>query len=292
MGKIMKKRTDGMAIASLIFGIPALLFGVIPIFGWGISALALIFGIVSLNRFRHNKHLKGKGIAIAGTALGSIGLILGILMFFVVIIGNSDQMLGETLTQKEKIDVAVKKVLSSDQIISIDLKRHSEKGYTVSLAYYFEESWVEGLLVDDYLEVLHDASKLFREIFLVDSGIYKIEILAQEEYRDDYGHRQVQPLARTSMERAVYNKINWEGFEASSLDKITDVTFYKRTMYTDLKKLQDLSKEMPTLRTPPSAGVQSIPGAPATLCEDVKEECFELGECEVYESLKSLGQCS
>ncbi len=61
------QKTSGMAIASLICGI----FFCIPL----TSILALIFGIIGINQTKGGR-AKGHGIAIAGTVLGGVGLVL------------------------------------------------------------------------------------------------------------------------------------------------------------------------------------------------------------------------
>jgi len=62
-----KPKTSGMAIASLICGI---LF-CIPL----ASLLALIFGIIGINQTKENR-AGGRGLAITGTVLGGLGLLL------------------------------------------------------------------------------------------------------------------------------------------------------------------------------------------------------------------------
>jgi type II secretory pathway pseudopilin PulG len=69
----VQKKTLGLAIASLVFGC---LF-IIPLLGILFSLTALVLGIVSLVIISKNKEtIKGKGLAIAGIALGSIGIIV------------------------------------------------------------------------------------------------------------------------------------------------------------------------------------------------------------------------
>jgi len=69
----VQKKTLGLAITSLVFGC---LF-IIPILGILFSLPALILGIVSLVIISKNKEtIKGKGLAITGIVLGSIGIII------------------------------------------------------------------------------------------------------------------------------------------------------------------------------------------------------------------------
>ncbi|MCF7916656.1 MAG: DUF4190 domain-containing protein [Candidatus Omnitrophica bacterium] len=68
-----EKKTLGMAIVSLVFGCLVL----IPILGIPFSIVAIILGIIALNKISNNKDtLKGKGLAISGIILGGIGIIL------------------------------------------------------------------------------------------------------------------------------------------------------------------------------------------------------------------------
>lgn len=69
----------GMAIASLVLGIVAVLTGLIYL-GAVLGILAIIFGIIALKR------KAGKGMAIAGIVTGSIGILGTILAIALVII--------------------------------------------------------------------------------------------------------------------------------------------------------------------------------------------------------------
>ena len=73
MGKEQKKKTLGLAIASLIFG--CLFF--IPFLGILFGVTALVLGIIALVSISKNKKtVKGQGLAITGIVLGSIGVIV------------------------------------------------------------------------------------------------------------------------------------------------------------------------------------------------------------------------
>ncbi len=71
--QMQQQKTNGMAIASLVLGI---------LFICGICAiLALVFGLVSLNQINKSQGTQsGRGMAIAGIVLGSIGIVLGIIV--------------------------------------------------------------------------------------------------------------------------------------------------------------------------------------------------------------------
>lgn len=62
---ISKRGTNGLAIASLVLGI-------LWLYGIG-SILALVFGYVALNQIKRRNE-NGRGLAIAGTLLGWIGV--------------------------------------------------------------------------------------------------------------------------------------------------------------------------------------------------------------------------
>jgi len=78
-------KTSGLAIASLVFGILSVLAGWISYFGLIVIVPSLVCGILALRTISKNKNAKGKGLAIAGIMLGSIGLLIQliILSFFV-----------------------------------------------------------------------------------------------------------------------------------------------------------------------------------------------------------------
>lgn len=76
-GKRLKSvRKSGFAIASLVLG----LMFFIPLLGAFVGILAIIFGVISLVKIK-NEGLSGKGFAIAGIILGSIGIIFTIVLY-------------------------------------------------------------------------------------------------------------------------------------------------------------------------------------------------------------------
>jgi len=79
---------DGLAIASFVTGLLGLLgFIFLPI-GLVFSLLAIIFGLISLNRRSYDPTYKrGKGLAIAGLVLGSLSILGFILLILVVLYG-------------------------------------------------------------------------------------------------------------------------------------------------------------------------------------------------------------
>jgi hypothetical protein len=110
MPLLVRLRTSGFAITSLVLGIPAavltvidLLFDggaaleqntqptslalviIVALFCWAPALLALIFGLLARNDIRRDEgQTRGRGLAYAGITLGAVGLalpLLGILLF-------------------------------------------------------------------------------------------------------------------------------------------------------------------------------------------------------------------
>jgi len=73
MNELLKQKTHGLAIASLVLGCLSL----IPLIGLLFSLLAIIFGVIALVTISNNKQTyKGVGLAIGGLALGFIGILM------------------------------------------------------------------------------------------------------------------------------------------------------------------------------------------------------------------------
>jgi Host cell surface-exposed lipoprotein len=66
------KKPAGLAIAALVVGIVAFLFGLVPVFGALVGIAAVVLGILALR-----KH-QSKGMAITGTVLGGLALVTSI----------------------------------------------------------------------------------------------------------------------------------------------------------------------------------------------------------------------
>jgi hypothetical protein len=78
------KKTSGLATASLVLGIFAIILGWIPFFGWIFIILALSFGIRAIIKINQGLN-SGRGLAIAGVILGSIGLLFAIIVLAMTI---------------------------------------------------------------------------------------------------------------------------------------------------------------------------------------------------------------
>ena len=74
-----KKLTNGMATAGFVLSLTTLFFGWIPILGWIIWALGLIFSSIGLSKAKKVEG-KGKGLAIAGLVISLVDLFLIIVL--------------------------------------------------------------------------------------------------------------------------------------------------------------------------------------------------------------------
>ena len=72
--------TSSAAIAALVLGISALLLIWLPLIGMILFILAIVFGIIGINKTKHHA-MKGKGMAIAGLVMGCIPAALFIVAF-------------------------------------------------------------------------------------------------------------------------------------------------------------------------------------------------------------------
>lgn len=69
---------NGLGTAGFVLGLLAVIFAFIPIIGviaWPMAILGLIFGIIGINRARQGA-ATNKGLAVAGTVLAAIGLVI------------------------------------------------------------------------------------------------------------------------------------------------------------------------------------------------------------------------
>jgi len=99
-------------------------------------------------------------------------------------------------------------------------------------------------------------------------------------------------LAKSSMDRSTYKKINWQGFEHKNLDNIATVNFYGDSLYKSLTDWEESYDEWEASYESIGSNFGLVEGAPAGMCGDAKKECVESGYCETYNELKSFGICS
>ncbi|MBT3985171.1 DUF4190 domain-containing protein [archaeon] len=96
------KKTSGLAIASLIFGILSILFFWFPLIGFIFPILAFTCGAISLISISKNSKLKGKGINIAGIVLGIIGLFIAIIVVIIIFsLPDGDLDSNDSITKVE-----------------------------------------------------------------------------------------------------------------------------------------------------------------------------------------------
>lgn len=72
MPGVQEEGGNGMGLAAMIIGIVGMLLALIPIIGfisWILAPLAIVFGLIGLNR-------SGKGFAITGIITGGLGLLI------------------------------------------------------------------------------------------------------------------------------------------------------------------------------------------------------------------------
>jgi hypothetical protein len=199
---------------------------------------------------------------------------------------NALERIAGIIQFKNSITSRIYSVIPSSRIINIELASYNNESdrYIVDITYYFEDEF----LMENYLNVMRDSSELFEEVFPVDSKIYQVRTIVKEKTKDDYGNDQERYLARTSMNRETYDRINWDGFEFTDLDSITDVSYYGDSWYRDLRDISDPYDNW----DPGNYGGFSIIGDMGfDLCEDAEIQCTTYGECDTLEILESQGMC-
>ncbi len=117
---IMRKNSsnNGLAVAALVVGIIALLFGWVVFFGLILGIVAIVLGIIGL------KKPEGKGMAIAGIVTGSIASLINLLVIIVVVAGVA--LFGNAAVEVGK---AIENY-SQEQQAKIDAKKDFAKGET------------------------------------------------------------------------------------------------------------------------------------------------------------------
>jgi len=77
-------RWYGIAIAGFVLSIVAWFLFFIPGLGLIVSVTALVMGIVAISKTSKQKHLKGKGLAIAAVAIAGLPVLMSLMMSFAV----------------------------------------------------------------------------------------------------------------------------------------------------------------------------------------------------------------
>jgi len=184
---------------------------------------------------------------------------------------------------KNEVYTAVSSSVSKTK--KIDSALNPDKTYKFSIQYYLKEEF----LADDYYIVKSDATKLFRNVFPVSKNIHDVEVITIKNVKDTYGYSQEKVLARSTMNRETFDKINWNGFEPQNLDKVTSVSFFGNSF---LKSLEDFRNDLEDIQSGTyfPSGVISA-GIPSSICGDASQQCQEYGECDLLNMMKSQGMC-
>lgn len=75
---VLPRNRNGLGTAGFVLGLLAALFSLLPLIGviaWPMSILGLIFGIIGISQVRQGR-ADNKGMAITGTVLSAIGLVI------------------------------------------------------------------------------------------------------------------------------------------------------------------------------------------------------------------------
>src|SRR5579863_6740502 len=105
---------NGLAVAGMICGILSIVLFWVPVFGWILALLGVIFGAVGISKA--NKVGKGKGMAIAGLACGLLSVLISIAMIFLFVSAAKD------------VDKELRKQMKENQQqIEKDMKEQAEK---------------------------------------------------------------------------------------------------------------------------------------------------------------------
>lgn len=100
--KKQPEKTPPLAIASLILGIAAILFGWIPFIGWLLVLTGLGISIAAL--VTHPEKAPHKGFAITGLVLSIASILLGVLFFTAIFLGTAGFM--HALVDVEDLDTS------------------------------------------------------------------------------------------------------------------------------------------------------------------------------------------
>lgn len=107
MTQEQKKKTLGIAIASLVFGCLFLF----PFIGIVFSLIAIILGIVALVAIKNNKDtVGGGGLALAGIVLGAIGIVVAPILAIILAISIPGVFLGRLRANEVNAQTALKNI--------------------------------------------------------------------------------------------------------------------------------------------------------------------------------------
>lgn len=167
MAEIQKKKTIGLAIASLGLG----LFILVPLLGMLCGFIAIVFGIIALVQISKNKEtLKGKGLAITGIVLGVIGIIVVPIIFLTAAVTYTARAVANKRCEaNESQAVAALRVIST-----------AAESYAVAAAGKYPET--ESDLINSspaYLSHHYDGKTIAGYTYTVQMGTGGYEITAE-----------------------------------------------------------------------------------------------------------------
>lgn len=113
---------NGLAIAAMVVGIAAVVFGWVPFLGLVLGIVAIVLGIIAL------KHKIGKGMSIAGIVTGAVATIWNLVVSFLIIatlLGIA--ILGSSIANDAKTNLDA---YDSQQQAKIDSVKDFTKGTT------------------------------------------------------------------------------------------------------------------------------------------------------------------
>jgi hypothetical protein len=126
-----------LGLLSFIFGMTSIVLGFIPFLGWLISLAAIILGIIALVRKGKKDN---KWMPITGMAVGFVSLIIGLLIFFAVVIVDDevyDSEVPVVYCDDRQIQVGLyccddldaNGICDEDEIVSLELREKYENIY-------------------------------------------------------------------------------------------------------------------------------------------------------------------
>ncbi len=120
--------TNGIAIASLVVGIFAFIFGWVPFLGFAAGATAIILGVIALK-----KHAANKGLPVAGITTGALGALWSIILSIIFIIGIAALSVGGAAasTALGTANKALSQYTAANQVL-VNQKKDFNKGDTAT----------------------------------------------------------------------------------------------------------------------------------------------------------------
>lgn len=129
----------------------------------------------------------------------------------------------------------------------------------VQITAIYDPSLTDSLaaLGDDYVGMLDESSRIFKQVFPLNYEIDEATIVFYKTERDVYGNPTDKLLGKVTLSRSEYNKINWNGFSSKNLEKIGKVQFYGKS---SIKELEDLQEQLEEQRAMAEVYARSIFG--------------------------------